>query len=147
MRSVRRRDTNAELALRRHLHALGLRYRVDYRVLPGSRRRVDVAFPGSKVAVFIDGCFWHQCPEHGTRPAKNSVWWEQKLKANVERDRATDFELGAAGWRVLRFWEHEDPGSCALRVLEILTSRPKDQRPESSRVADWALERALPPAR
>lgn len=102
-----RRDTDPEIALRRELHRRGLRFRVD-RAVPGlARRRADVLFPRARVAVFVDGCFWHRCPEHKTAPVANRAWWAEKLAANVRRDRDTDVRLGALGWTVLRFWEHE----------------------------------------
>jgi DNA mismatch endonuclease (patch repair protein) len=112
-------DTAAELAVRRQLWALGLRYRVHYRAT-GGRRRVDVAFTRARVAVFVDGCFWHSCPLHGTRPKANDEWWKAKLERNVERDRSADAELRAAGWTVVRIWEHEDPVTAAHRVAGIV---------------------------
>lgn len=103
MSSARRRDTTPELALRRELHSRGLRYRVTYPV-PGQRRRtIDVAFTKVRLAVFVDGCFWHGCPDHGTQPRSNSAWWQQKPTANAARDRDTDRLLAEAGWTVLRF--------------------------------------------
>lgn len=112
----RRRDTQPEVAVRRLLHASGLRYRVAYAV-PGQRRRtIDVAFPRHRVAVFIDGCFWHGCPSHGTKPTANSEWWRRKLEANRARDADTTAVLQAAGWRVLRFWEHE-PAADVVRAV------------------------------
>ena len=102
----RRRDTKPELVVRRELHRRGLRFRVDYPVLP--RRRADIAFPKRRIAVFIDGCFWHDCPEHGTASKANAEFWAAKLVANKTRDRDTDLRLGEVGWTVLRFWEHED---------------------------------------
>lgn len=123
MRRQRRRDTRPEMALRRDLHAAGLRYRVDRHVLPGLRRRADVVFATAKVAVFVDGCFWHSCPEHGTRPLNNADWWEEKLARNVARDRDTDDRLAQAGWRVVRVWEHEDPQEAARRLMAIVRTR------------------------
>ena len=109
----RTRDTAAEWSLRRLLHARGLRYRVDA-VLPGlPRRRADILFPRQKLAVFVDGCFWHGCPEHKTAPKTNAAWWATKLARNVERDRETDAHLVELGWTVLRIWEHEDPERAA----------------------------------
>lgn len=105
MAANRRRDTGPEIAVRRALHARGLRFRVDYSVLP--RRRADVAFPRHRIAVFIDGCFWHACPQHGTTAKSNATYWAAKLQANTRRDRDTDARLGDDGWLVLRFWEHE----------------------------------------
>jgi DNA mismatch endonuclease, patch repair protein len=122
MLSVRQRDTNGELAFRKAIHSLGLRYRVDY-PLPGSRRRADVAFVGAKLAVFIDGCFWHGCPEHGTWPKANADWWRAKIAANQQRDRDTDRMLRASGWRVMRFWEHSDPEISARYVDATIRGR------------------------
>jgi DNA mismatch endonuclease, patch repair protein len=117
MQRQRRRDTRPELALRRELHRLGLRYRVDRQVLPGVRSRADLVFTRAKVAVFVDGCFWHCCPVHGTRPKANAAWWEEKLSGTVRRDRDTDAALAAAGWRVVRIWEHEPAPVAAGRVV------------------------------
>lgn len=102
------RDTKPELALRRELHRRGLRYRVDAPLPDMPRRRADLLFRPTRVAVFVDGCFWHCCPEHGVAPKNNSDWWESKLGRNVQRDRDTDRHLMKLGWTVLRFWEHED---------------------------------------
>ncbi|MDC7121865.1 very short patch repair endonuclease [Cellulomonas fimi] len=116
MSTAKRRDTAAELALRRELHRRGLRYRVAYPV-PGQRRRtIDVAFTRARVAVLVDGCFWHGCPEHGTKPRANSQWWTAKLAANYARDRDTDRLLEEHGWTVVRVWEHEVSCSAADRV-------------------------------
>ena len=90
MKNTPTRDTPAELALRRILHSMGLRYRVDARADPALRRRADIVFSGAKVAVFVDGCFWHACPDHGSSPKANAVWWKEKLRTNVARDRDTD---------------------------------------------------------
>lgn len=117
MRRQRSRDTAPELALRRRLHGLGLRYRVDHAPLPDQRRRrADIVFTRAKVAVFVDGCFWHCCPEHGTQPKVNGSYWGPKLEKNRERDHDTDDALAAAGWQVIRVWEHEDPDEAAHRV-------------------------------
>jgi DNA mismatch endonuclease (patch repair protein) len=118
-----RRDTKAELAVRRAVWRRGLRYRVDLRPLQGSRRRADLVFTRAKVAVFVDGCFWHGCPLHATAPKMNAQWWEEKLIANVERDRDTDERLGQAGWHVVRIWEHEDPEEAADRVEGVVRGR------------------------
>ncbi|MGW5000018.1 very short patch repair endonuclease [Streptomyces hydrogenans] len=117
------KDTAAELAVRRLLHAAGLRYRVEYPVPGMPRRRIDVAFTSVKVAVLIDGCFWHGCPEHATHPKANAEWWRQKLDRNMARDRETTEHLTAAGWEVLRFWEHEAPAEVALRVAAAVKHR------------------------
>lgn len=116
MRANRRRDTGPELALRRELHRRGLRYRVDYAPVRGLRCRPDVVFTRARLVVFVDGCFWHSCPLHATRPAANADWWREKLDANVQRDRRNDRDLQAAGWRVLRIWEHEASSDAADRV-------------------------------
>ncbi|MFJ3496435.1 very short patch repair endonuclease [Streptomyces sp. NPDC086091] len=110
------KDTGAELAVRRLLHAAGLRYRVEHPVPGMARRRMDVAFTRAKVAVLIDGCFWHGCPQHATRPKANAEWWRAKLDRNMARDRETTDHLTALGWVVLRFWEHEAPQDVALKV-------------------------------
>ncbi|WP_238350402.1 DNA mismatch endonuclease Vsr [Kribbella shirazensis] len=116
-----RRDTQPELELRRRLHRLGYRYRVNH-PLPGMpRRRADLTFTARRVAVFVDGCFWHGCPEHATSPRHNGVWWAEKLRRNVERDRETDSLLVDAGWTVVRIWEHEDPDLATQRVVRALT--------------------------
>ncbi|HEX4832250.1 MAG TPA: very short patch repair endonuclease [Trebonia sp.] len=107
MRGNRRTDTKPELALRSALHAMGYRYRKDFRIdLPLRRVRPDIAFTRRKVAVFVDGCFWHACPEHGSKPKNNEWYWSPKLLRNVERDRAADHALTEAGWTVIRLWEH-----------------------------------------
>lgn len=114
------RDTTPELAVRRLLHAAGHRYRLNVRVPNMPRRTIDIAFPRAKVAVFLDGCFWHGCPEHATHPKSNAEWWRQKLDRNMARDRETTEHLTAAGWTVLRFWEHEAPGDVAARVARVI---------------------------
>ena len=116
MTNARRRDTAPEVALRREIHALGFRYRVAYPI-PGQRRRtIDLAFTRCRVAVFVDGCFWHGCPEHGTNPQQNSEWWLQKFRANRTRDLDTNRILDELGWTVVRVWEHEDPKVAAALV-------------------------------
>ena len=120
MSVARRKDTKPELDLRRILHARGMRYRVVHPVPGRPRRSIDVAFTRAKVAVFVDGCFWHACPVHRTQPRANSVWWKEKLARNVERDRETDEHLTVLGWTVLRFWEHEDMANAAGVVERIL---------------------------
>jgi DNA mismatch endonuclease (patch repair protein) len=120
MSTAKRRDTAPEIALRRAAHALGLRYRVAFPVPGQKRRTIDLAFPHQKVAVFVDGCFWHGCPEHGTSPRQNSEWWQRKLAANAARDRDSQVVLESLGWRVVRVWEHEDPHVAAERVESII---------------------------
>lgn len=116
MRGNRGRDTRPELAVRRELHRRGLRYRIGYRPLPELRRTVDIAFSRPKIAVFIDGCYWHGCEQH-YRPARtNTDYWSPKIAANRARDTDTDARLLAAGWTVLRYWEHEAPKVVADEV-------------------------------
>ncbi|RVW01024.1 very short patch repair endonuclease [Rhodococcus spongiicola] len=122
MRAQRRRDTAPEIALRRELHRRGARFFVDRAPLPGLRRRADLVFPRRRVAVYVDGCFWHSCPQHATFPRNNAQWWADKLAANVARDRDTDSRLAAAGWHVVRVWEHEDPAEAAGRVQAALAA-------------------------
>jgi DNA mismatch endonuclease (patch repair protein) len=121
MQSNRSRDTRPEVALRSGLHAAGLRFRKHYRPVKGSRCEVDVAFTRWRVAVLLDGCFWHGCPQHATRPATNEEWWASKLDANVARDRRTDEMLAEAGWTVLRFWEHQPTGEVVTKVSEVIS--------------------------
>ena len=123
MRAQRERDTGIERAIRSHLHARGLRFRVHRRLLSGSRREVDVVFPGARVAVFVDGCFWHGCPEHGTWPRNNAEFWRRKIEANVDRDRDTNARLAAEGWTVVRVWEHESPAEAAARIADAVDRR------------------------
>ncbi|WP_330185572.1 very short patch repair endonuclease [Nocardia sp. NBC_01503] len=122
MAKQRRADTAPEMALRRELHRRGARFFVDRAPLPKLRRRADIVFPRRKVAVFVDGCFWHSCPVHATSPKNNAEFWTVKLARNVARDRDTDARLAAAGWTVVRVWEHEAAESAADLVLSALTS-------------------------
>ena len=112
------RDTKPEMVLRRLLFANGLRYRVDFRLPLPWRSSGDIVFPRLKLAVFVDGCFWHSCPDHGTRPQRNADWWAAKLDRNIERDRQTTEALRSAGWSVLRVWEHEAAGAAAQRIVD-----------------------------
>jgi DNA mismatch endonuclease, patch repair protein len=122
MSRQRTRDTEPEVLLRRELHRRGLRYRLDA-PLPGmARRRADILFTRAKVAVFVDGCFWHGCPEHKTAPTNNGAWWAAKLARNVERDRETGAHLSSLGWTVLRVWEHEDMKHAATDIERIVRS-------------------------
>ncbi|NKR50304.1 DNA mismatch endonuclease Vsr [Rhodococcus hoagii] len=108
MRANRRVDSRREVALRSGLHRLGYRFRKDFRIdLEGVRVRPDIVFTRKRIAVFVDGCFWHVCPIHGRYPAVNQWYWIPKLNRNVARDRAADRALVEAGWTVLRVWEHE----------------------------------------
>ncbi|MEV6002248.1 very short patch repair endonuclease [Streptomyces griseomycini] len=121
------KNTRAELAVRRLLHAAGLRYRVEYPVPGMPRRRLDVAFPRAKVAVLIDGCFWHGCPQHATQPKANAEWWRSKLDRNMARDRETTEHLLAAGWTVLRFWEHTPAEEIAATVRAAVEREKRDR--------------------
>ena len=116
MRANRRRDTGPELALRRELHRRGLRFRVDHAPMGGIRCRADIVFTSRRIAIFVDGCFWHACPEHGNLPTANREWWRAKLDLNVARDRRNDQALAEAGWRVIRVWEHEAVTAAAHRI-------------------------------
>ena len=125
LRAQRRRDTAPELGLRRELHRRGRRFYVDRAPLPGLRRRADLLFPRSKVAVYVDGCFWHCCPRHATQPKHNAAWWAAKLATNVARDRDTDARLAAAGWVIVRVWEHQEPSAAADLVEQVLATPPR----------------------
>jgi DNA mismatch endonuclease (patch repair protein) len=126
MKSQRQRDTAAETALRSVLHRRGFRFRVDY-ALPTLRRRADIAFPRLCIAVFVDGCFWHGCPEHGTWPKQNADWWREKIEGNRRRDADTDVKLEDQGWSVIRVWEHE-PTETAARTIEDAVVRAESHR-------------------
>lgn len=120
-RANRRTDTKPEQALRRELHRTGLRFRKDHLVRAGGlRTRADIVFGPARVAVFVDGCYWHMCSEHFKQPKRNVAYWEPKLAANVARDRRVDAALAADGWTVLRVWEHEPIALAAARVVEVL---------------------------
>jgi DNA mismatch endonuclease (patch repair protein) len=123
MQSNKSRDTKPELALRSAVHALGLRYRVDARPLKALRRRADLVFPRAKVAVFLDGCFWHGCPVHHTVAAANASFWAEKVSTNRARDSDTDAKLAEEGWVSVRVWEHEDPVEAAERVRAVVRER------------------------
>ena len=117
-----RTGTAPEVALRKELHRRGRRFRVDFRFdIDGlRRRRADVVFTRRRLAVFVDGCFWHRCPQHATFPRANRDWWAAKLDGNVSRDRDTDERLEQAGWSVIRLWEHEEVQAAADRVEDVL---------------------------
>lgn len=120
MAKVRQKGTNAEIALRREMFRIGLRYRVDYEVLKKPRRIADIVFPGRKIAIFVDGCFWHGCPEHATWPKQNAEFWRQKIEANQQRDADTNERLQSLGWTVLRFWSHQPPTEAARTVARMV---------------------------
>jgi DNA mismatch endonuclease (patch repair protein) len=117
-----RRDTKPEIEIRRLLYARGLRYRVDQPVLEGMRRRADLVFRTARVAVFIDGCFWHGCPEHATWPKHNAEFWREKIEANRQRDRDTDRRLIEEGWSAVRVWEHQNAAQAANYIEGLVRS-------------------------
>lgn len=121
MQSNRPRDTALEVAVRSALHRSGLRFRKHRRPVEGLRCEADVVFPTERLAVFFDGCFWHGCPLHATRPATNQEWWARKLDRNMQRDRDNTHLLQESGWTVLRLWEHEDLASAARKVSGALS--------------------------
>ena len=120
MKRMRRRDTAPELAIRRALTARGLRYRLQRRDLPGTP---DIVFVSARVAIFVDGCFWHGCPDHGVLPKSNRDWWRCKLAATRRRDENKDRALADAGWLPIHVWEHDDPSSVAATVEEVVVKR------------------------
>lgn len=126
MHNMPEHSTGPEMAIRRLLFAKGLRYRVQYPVPGVPRRTIDIAFPGKKIAVFIDGCFWHGCTVHKNIPAHNHDWWKSKIEKNRERDRDTDNKLSIFGWFVLRFWEHDPVERIVTEVATELESRQKE---------------------
>lgn len=144
MSRVRTSDTDPELRLRRVLHSRGLRYRIHRRPLTTLRCRPDIVFGPARVAVFVDGCFWHGCPTHVSWPKANGGWWREKIQRTRDRDAATTSELVANGWFVLRFWEHEDPVVAADTVEQVLAERrrgarlPAEARPLGRRAAGRA---------
>ena len=126
MRANRARNTRPELNVRRAIHARGLRYRVNRHLLAGrSRVRPDIVFPTRRIAVFVDGCFWHRCEKHRTVPRTNEAFWSAKLAANVQRDRRNDRDLASAGWLVLRFWEHEALDSVVGKIIATVAAAPR----------------------
>ena len=120
MQRQRSRDTGSEMALRSELHRRGLRYRIHCRPLPSLRREADIVIARLHIAVFVDGCFWHGCPDHATWPRANEKFWRDKIEGNRSRDRGTDERLATAGWTVIRVWEHENVGVAADRVMDAV---------------------------
>lgn len=127
MARVRQKGTGAELAIRKELYRMGARYRVDFAVLKKPRRVADIAFPGLEIAVFVDGCFWHGCPEHASWPKQNAEFWRQKIETNRARDLDTDSRLVALGWEPIRVWEHESPASAAQRIMGLVARAKKNR--------------------
>lgn len=131
MARVRGQDTKAELRIRSELHRRGLRFRVGQRPVPSVRRTADIVFGPVHVVVMVDGCFWHNCPDHHRPSRRNADFWSEKIETNVRRDRETDRLLAEAGWLVVRIWEHEDPTRAADQIEEIVAARRS--RPAVSR--------------
>ena len=134
MRANRPRDTGPERAIRSALHARGLRYQLHRRAVRDVRSEADLLFPKERVAVYVDGCFWHSCPQHRVLPKANAAWWKSKLQANVDRDRRVDAALAGHGWTVVRIWEHEPPESAA----DVIEAAVRTQR---SRVINRSITR------
>lgn len=126
MASVRQKGTQAEINLRRLLHARGLRYRLHVPLLKKPRRSADIVFPRARVAVFVDGCFWHGCPEHVSWPKSNADFWREKIETNRSRDADTDQRLNALGWKTVRIWEHEDASDAANRIAELIDASKRN---------------------
>lgn len=122
------RDTPIELTFRRMLHRRGLRFRVQRRPLAKVARTADVVFGPARVAVYVDGCFWHGCPTHFTEPRSNPAYWLPKIEGNRRRDADTDARLADAGWASFRVWEHEDLEAAADRLMSLLSARRAGER-------------------
>ena len=129
----RSRDTRPELLIRRALHARGFRFRVDLRPEPTLRTRADIVFTRRRIAVYIDGCFWHGCPLHATTPKSNESYWLPKLARNAERDAQSTASLEERGWLVLRFWEHESVDAVVARIAEMLPARTSTSKGSAER--------------
>lgn len=123
MRLTPSRDTRPEVALRRALHAAGMRYWVDARPVPSVRRTADVVFPRLRIAVFLDGCYWHGCPDHYVASKSNVSWWRNKIEGNIARDMDTNQRLRHAGWLVVRVWEHEPTDEGVIRIAQAVAAR------------------------
>lgn len=123
MKAAKPRDTAPEKSLRSELHKRGLCYRIDARPISELNRRADIVFRSAKVAIFVDGCFWHGCPKHGTQAKANAKFWKDKIRRNQERDAETNQLLKKAGWKVIRVWEHEKPEKTSEKIYKIVTYR------------------------
>ena len=123
MRATAQRDNSSERRLRTAVHALGLRFRLHQKLSPGNRRTADIVLPTSRIVVFVDSCFWHGCPIHGSAPKNNAALWKTKLDANHARDRDTDARLRTLGWKVVRVWEHEDANRAAGKIARVVRAR------------------------
>jgi len=120
MKAAKPRDTAPEKTLRSELHKRGLRYQIDVRPVQELNRRADIVFRSVKVAIFVDGCFWHGCPKHGTQAKANAEFWKNKIKQNQIRDEDTNERLKKAGWKVVRVWEHENPEQASKKIYNII---------------------------
>lgn len=128
MRANRKRDTKPEVKLRSTLHQRGLRFRKNWPIRTANLAvRADIVFTAKRVAVFVDGCFWHCCPSHGTTPRTNADYWLPKLARNVERDREVTEALQDEGWLVIRVWEHEDPVDATAAMVTLISSLGRRQ--------------------
>lgn len=123
MQIQKTRDTASEVRLRQLLHKAGLRYRIDVRPEISVRRRADIVFRADRIAIFVDGCFWHGCPRHGSWPKNNASWWRSKIEQTKLRDIDTGNQLRASGWTIVRVWEHERPEAACLRILKLVARR------------------------
>jgi len=126
MRQIRRENTSPELAIRSQIHKLGLRFLVHTRPITQSLAKPDIVFKKSRVAVYVDGCFWHACPNHATWPKTNRTWWKKKILGNIERDRRHDAELSAEGWTIVWIWEHEKPEIAAALICALIHHRDQN---------------------
>lgn len=139
MRANRGRDTSLELTVRRMLHGRGFRYRVNYAPLEGLRSRADIVFTRTRLAIYLDGCFWHSCPAHRTTPKANGDYWAPKLELNRQRDGRVTSRLVESGWTVLRFWEHEDPSAIVDRIISSVRAAQVDLGAEQEGTAPVLL--------
>lgn len=142
MQGNKRKNTRPERALRSALHRRGARFRVDTAPESEIHCRPDVVFHRARLVVFVDGCFWHGCPEHGTQPATNSAYWSAKISRNTARDRMNDSALETRGWTVMRVWEHEPPDEAATRILSVLSRATENARDRPSTAAPPRSRRA-----
>jgi DNA mismatch endonuclease (patch repair protein) len=133
MQGNKSRDTRPEIAVRSAVHALGMRYRVSARPLRDLRRTTDLVFRNSRVAVFVDGCFWHGCPKHHAPPKTNASYWATKIQGNKSRDKDTTERLGREGWTVLRFWSQEEPLSVATQIAKVVAANIRAGNPVAGR--------------
>lgn len=146
MRANRGKDTKPELLVRSLLHRRGLRYRVDTRPLAEIRRRADLVFPGDRVAVFVDGCFWHGCPNHYRPATKNADFWREKINGNKARDTETNAALAAAGWTVIRVWEHENPAQAAAQIEKAIRQKRGSTPPVATAGDNDQVTDGVPPS-